>query len=1173
MQLKSIKLAGFKSFADPIVIPIPGRRIGIVGPNGCGKSNVIDAIRWVMGESQARQLRGESLQDVIFAGTTRRHSLGRASVELIFEQVEGTLSGHWGTYSELSVKRVIQRDGVSHFYLNQTMVRRRDIQDLFLGTGLGPRAYAVIEQGMIARIVESKPEEMRVFLEEAAGVSRYRERRRETESRLVDSRENLARTQDIQTEIEQQLKKLLIQAEQARRYNDLQEKWRQTQQLIVWFRFQEAQKYHQSVAQNIQQHLVLQEQQQAYLRELEKNKEAVRVRHEQLNQAITEAQKELYQANLLVTRSEHALQQQSQEQSRLDGELQRLISEQKVNKQRQGEHTHLRMRLQAEWQKVREDLIVLNQDLLDSQKYVQESRRELERQRLVLEDGRITLSEQQSVVRVLQGQQQNVQKRIQQLEQRRAQWYQQKQQWRAPDFKKLMICEQNKRNHAVTLLLLTEHLKHSIPRQLALQKMVREFGEKCSKIQQEVMQCQSTIQSLTAIQRKIHQPKVLSHWLTQYFEADQGPLWSRIHVEKGWERAVEAVLGPFMQAYPVANWDLLNHTQNFPQGLFLYLNQTAEVFSSNQEKRLSVDPEYLCSKIHSSELGVIRLIEAYFGKIRIRERCPSAEEMTPQLGSWVTQEGHCGTGYYITIFNSQIEASGALERQRELQELEQQHQYWQVELAQYKRRHQEWVFRLAALDGQINTWKLESTDVQREQHRLELDLMRLHAEQLSIDARLKQIESDGQLISQELKDEQDSLQQVLVELTPLMGLLAESEAQLKHLRQQCEQSEETYLSAQELCNSLEKKCQQYTYQELSLTEKYKQTEKALNLLIQQENSVNELERATREKKQQIVQVDNRAQLEQSLKLQVAQQERLGLVQNQLSEIVTELRLLEESHWRTQQQQPALLKTYQDLLLAEQEWRLMMERCQADLMQDSVNLEHLKTLVVPLMTEESLGEQAEFLKKNIQNIGAVNLAALLELETTQQRKNWLDAQVNDLNEALQTLESVIKKIDQETRDQMRETFERVNQYFSGIFETLFGGGNARLEWSGEDILSSGILVVAQPPGKKNSSLHLLSGGEKTLTALSLVFSFFQLNPAPFCILDEVDAPLDDNNAYRFTEMVKRMSEQTQFLFITHNKIAMEMAEQLIGITMVESGVSRMVSVDVAEAVRLVEPMLE
>lgn len=1172
MQLKSIKLAGFKSFADPIVIPVSGRRVGIVGPNGCGKSNVIDAIRWVMGESQARQLRGESLQDVIFAGTTQRHSLGRASVELIFDQIEDTLSGQWGTFAELSVKRVIHRDGVSHFYLNQTSVRRRDIQDLFLGTGLGPRAYAVIEQGMIARIVESKPEEMRIFLEEAAGVSRYRERRRETESRLVDTKENLSRTQDIQKEIEQQLKKLMIQAEQARRYHALQEKWRQTNQLITWLRFQKAQERYHEITQNIQQHLVLQEQQQAHLRELEKNREVMRVHHEQLNQTVAQAQKELYQANLAVTRSEHALQQQNQEQGRLDEEIQRSVSEQKVVKHRQHEQSKLQMHLQVELQKVRDDLILLKQELQDSRKHIQESRQYSDQQRLVFEDEQMTLSEHQANIRVQQGQQQNFQKRIQQLEQRRVQWNHQMQQWRSPDSGQAVIWEQKRRNYEVTLVLLTEHLKHSSARRLAVEKKIKEFEDRCFRINQKVIQVQSMVDSLTSLQKKNYQPDVLSHWLERFL-GSKGPLWSAITVETGWERAVESALGQFMQAYPVENWDLLNQDQIFPQGLFLYLNYRENGLRVGEEKRPTWGEQYLCSKIQSSELGVIRLIELCLGKFKILEYCPSTQEMVPELGPWVTKEGHCGTGLYIKFFSSQTEISGVLERQRELQDLALQLQYWQNELLKHKSIHQEWASVLVTLADQVTNYKLESTFSERELHRLELALTRFRAEQLSSEERWKQIESEGRAISLELDSEKDLLRQVLLELEPLMSTLALHETQVKQLRQQWEEAEESHREAQELSNVAEKKCQQLVYQELNLVEKVQQTEKIIESLAGQEKRAIESEQIAREKRKQITQEDHQDLLKQSLRLQVAQQEKLNLIQKQLLDIVTELRLLDEAHWRMQQQQPSLLKTHQDLLLAEQEWRLLMERHQSDLIKDSANVEQLKESVTVSVTEESLNEQAESLKKNIQNIGAVNLVALAELETTQQRKNWLDAQVADLNEALQTLESVIQKIDQETREQLQDTFVRVNEYFSGFFCTLFGGGQARLEWSGADILASGISVIAQPPGKKNGSLHLLSGGEKALTALSLVFSFFQLNPAPFCILDEVDAPLDESNVYRFTEVVKKMSGKTQFLFITHNKASMEMAEQLIGITMVESGVSRMVSVDVTEAVRLVEPMLE
>ena len=729
MQLKHIKLSGFKSFVDPTKISFPTNMVGVVGPNGCGKSNVIDAIRWVLGELSAKNLRGESMVDVIFNGSEKRKASGQCSIELLFDNSSAKIGGEYASFNEVSIKRVMTRDAQSDYFINNTKCRRKDVQDIFLGTGLGPSSYAIIEQGMVSKLVSAKPDELRTHIEEAAGVSKYRERRRETESRIKRTKENLSRVKDIRDEISRLIKRLENQAKAAEKYKTLKK-----------------------------------------------------------------------------------------EKSQIEIDIAILFSLEAKNN---------RDDLQKKLDSLNRDLQIKNAESETIQSQIDQYRTENES----------VLSEYENA-----------------------------------------------------------------------QKNFYSIGAEIAKRE--------------------------------------------------------------------ANLQNISKTENETKFKLEKANQNLEEAKASEKNFDELSP---------SEKAMHILDEIIF--ILKKHHFRSLIEKTTQLKQLLAE-----------ILN--------------------------IASAQSKSLTEEYLSRKNDLIEQIDDAEKLKGSIEEE--------MKAFVSQ----------SSDAETILIALRQKQSKFNEDLREL---------------------------------------------------------------------------------ENKKSIVDLDSRA----------------------LAEKVTNIRLD--------------LKTYE----------INLENSNQKIKKAGIKIENIDFKDYEGQSISDLEDKLTDVDSKIIRLGAINLAAPDEIEEESKRKEELDKQYDDLIEALEKLTGAIKKIDNETKTIFKDSFDAVNIKLKEVFPKLFGGGIAELTLTDDDPLHAGVILMARPPGKKNSSISQLSGGEKALTALALVFAIFDLNPAPFCLLDEVDAPLDDLNTLRFINMVEEMSKSVQFIFITHNKVSMERSDFLMGVTMQEAGVSRMVSVDVNQALELAE----
>jgi chromosome segregation protein len=1169
LRLKHIKLAGFKSFAEPIQIPVPGNLVGVVGPNGCGKSNVIDAVRWVLGESQAKHLRGETLQDVIFGGTSERKPQGRASVELVFENNEGRAPGQWAEFAEISVRRVLARDGVSTYSINNTTVRRRDVQDLFMGTGLGPRAYAIIEQGMISRIVESKPEEIRVFLEEAAGISKYKDRRRETELRLNDARANLSRTRDLEGEKDRQTEKLVEQARVAEQYRELDRELNRSRNLLLLARKKEAEAARARAGRDLDQAQVALEAEIARLRELELRLEEARQGRYALSDRVTQCQVAQHDARSQVTQLEAQLKNLREERQRLEERVNQLQALLEKNRQQRQTLEEAREGLQREQTRAAE-LVQVGQLRIEQEREALpgwEARVEQQRQDLDALRGRRAAS--QNAVNLAQSQQASAERLLQQVAERKTRLTSEQSALVLPDPGQMDRAGAQHREIEVaeTVALATQgslkdRLTHCETSTTTLRREVE-------AAQHETSACQARLEALQALQAKLGNNEKTRAQIERLGLGNLPRLWQGLEVENGWEDAVEAVLGLRLNAFEVAAgsaaaWE----SDGFPQGVTLF---SAGTGSNIRPAALNIPgTEPLAQRItlrNSDCAGAIA--DALAGVYTINRNADALKATIPLGVTLVSREGHLYTAHTVSFFSPRDEYHGALARTREIE----QHQEDLVSLAarleDRRRQLAEAEAGLAACRAAQNEINSRIGALQSQRHALEVVRTRWQAEQERVEQRSAQIALElEQLATQEAEEHatiercraaltrgQAELAQLVEEVTRNEAALEEAATQRNARRMALSQAEKAHHDALHL--------------EQGARLKIEAGQQALTALTEQETqTVPELELA-REKLQGSSEETLQPQLQAALD-QLTEAER----------IFTESKVAQENHDATlremESQRTVLEQSLEPLRSRIGDCRVKQETSQNLLAQLDLDLEAAAADLADLeeglqkgIRVSSLNGRITELLSQIEALGPVNHAALHELETTRQELEYLRAQIQDVEQAVATMEEAIAKIDHETRDKLKQTFDLVNSNFSELFTTLFGGGQARIQLTGEEILDAGVQIMAHPPGKKNSSIHLLSGGEKALTAVALVFSMFRLNPAPFCMLDEVDAPLDDSNTERFVNLVKKMSEQTQFLYITHNKIAMEMANQLIGITMAESGVSRMVAVDVDEAVRLTQ----
>ena len=1170
MRLTHIKLAGFKSFVDPVHIPVPGQLVGVVGPNGCGKSNVIDAVRWVLGESSAKQLRGENMQDVIFNGSIERKPVSRASVELIFDNSLGKLSGPWSQYSEISVKRVLERNDVSSYYLNNQHVRKRDVADIFLGTGLGGRGYAIIEQGMISRIIEARPEDLRSFLEEAAGVSKYKERRRETELRLEDTRENLLRVDDIRQELGKQHSHLEMQAEQARQYRELDARLRTAQQTLWLTRKRDAAGQREKIQRDIDENVVAIEARSAEMRSAEAEAEKYRTQHHAASDEMHAAQGLLYESNSEVARLEQQIQHQRDTRHRAE---QRLADVHGQSRELRGglERSESELvRNRFEFQQAGSGSARLMESLTAAREALPAAESEYRRHREQAEQAQSELAQTEQQLEVERTRRAHTDRVLEQLMARSERLDEERGRLELPEPDDLVRLDRELAEIAKTLSERREALQIDESELPELENKLSETEDAAELAQQELHQLDARLTALQHLQDQVSRAGEMQPWLERNGLAANPRLWQGIRIREGWEDALESVLRERLNSIAVDDLASVHSLFEDVPPAKVSFHRLGSAPVAGQEAGSGMDR--LADYVTCTDARLASVLSDWLqGVYVVKDPAAGIEAARglPPGHLLVSAQGHIFSATSAGFYAADSEVHGILSRQREIESLFQE----RTEADRKVRQSLESVDAAQSLVNDVKSrlgrTRGDVAELQDAHHQLKVDHVRLSQQAERITTRGAQIVDEMEEISQEVERETAQMRQAATALESLaskldalrssrgesLELLAASESRLRAARDEVENASRAYQEA-----VFDQKTKGHRIEELESTIRQAHKER-LRLDDTAAGLLTEIEQAGETALQ--------AQLQVQLEAKAERERDLAGKRDAMEAAEASLRNAEQTRMDIEQGLEPLRERTNDLRLKEQEARLSEENFAQQLAEADADEAALESELAKGVRASSLQSEITRLNGQIQALGAVNLAALDELSTARERKAYLDSQAEDLSEAVSTLENAIRRIDRETRERLQETFDQVSSKFAEMFPALFGGGEAKLLLTGDEILDAGVQVIARPPGKRNSSIHLLSGGEKALTALSLVFALFQLNPAPFCLLDEVDAPLDDNNTTRYCELVKKMSESTQFMFITHNKITMEIAEQLVGVTMQEQGVSRVVSVDIEEAIKLRE----
>jgi chromosome segregation protein len=1177
VRLSSIKLSGFKSFAEPTTFHLPGQLVGVVGPNGCGKSNIMDAVRWVLGESRASELRGESMQDVIFNGTNTRKPSSRSSVELVFENNDHRAGGQWSQFPEIAVKRVLTRDGNSSYYINNQSVRRRDVQDVFLGTGLGPRAYAIIGQGTIAKIIESKPEELRLFLEEAAGVSKYKERRRETENRLSDTRENLTRVDDIMRELTANLEKLEKQAEVAQKYNQLQADVTLKQQQLWFLKRAESEAEQAKVKADALQATNALESRIADLRHIESDLETIRQAHYNAGDQVNQSQGLLYEASAEVGRLEAEIRFVVEGRQRVEQRLLTLKEQTAHWATRKGDALLESETLAAQSLEAEEKDALVAAQVEEQSGQLPELEDALRQAQRTANEQRSTVGQVQQQIQVLAADQRNIEDQSRQLNTRHERLTADRNALSAPDEQRLLNM-QTQLATAVEAQTVAEARLHE------LQDSVPQLDD-ARRAQQQFVNAESAkhaglaarMDALKALQDKVKTDGKLKPWLAKHGLDGLAGLWSKIHIEQGWENALEGALRERLGALEVSRLDMVRGFLGTtgadapPAKLAFYSPPQAGLPEAK-----SAMPR-LSDLLRLHDAGQKALLNDWlhgcYTAASFDEALANRGKL--QAGEVIyVQTGHAVTLHSVSFYSPDSEQSGMLARAQEIEGLEKQLRA-QVLISEESRSaliRSEAAYTEAS--NKLSSLRREAAEGQSRTHSLQVETLRMSQIAEQTKTRSDQISADLAEINAQLEDLQE--RRVTAE-----GRFEELDMQLADTQERHAQLDEHVITAERKLNEsreqlrgLERSAQEALFAKRSLQARLAELQRAIETAAQQALSLASEEVIATDELGRLSAVAAQTGLQTALSTKLDREAALSAKRSEYDDLTTKLRATDERRLQLERELEPLRLRLTDFALKEQAARLGLEQYTQLLLDVQADLEAV-ALSIAEGNVRLTGLQSEIdrFNREVAALGAVNLAALDELAAARERKQFLDAQTADLIDAMTTLEDAIKKIDAETRELLSGTFNTVNEHFGKMFPVLFGGGNAKLVITGDEILDSGVQVVAQPPGKKNQTIHLLSGGEKALTAIALVFAIFQLNPAPFCLLDEVDAPLDDANTERYAKLVKAMSAETQFLFISHNKIAMEMAEQLIGVTMQEQGVSRIVAVDMQDVVALAEASYE
>ena len=1166
MRLEKIKLSGFKSFVDPTTVEFPSNLVGVIGPNGCGKSNIIDAIRWVLGESSAKMLRGESMTDVIFNGSTERKPVGVAMVELVFDNSDGKVGGEYAAYAQISIRREVNRESQSNYFLNNVRCGRKDIFNAFYGTGLGARSYSVIEQGMISRFIEAKPEELRIYLEEVAGISKYKARRKETETRINHTRENLARLTDIRDELEKQLSTLSRQAEAAERYKVLKEEERVLKAQLSVLHWRQSDVKFRELDLTLQERANQQEAKKANLQKIETDIEETRQQQLYFTDEFQSAQQKYYAIGSEVTRIEQAINHHKERKQKL------LEDQQQLESDYQGTQDHLAddkdqvAELEQEIQTLTPALESSEQQLMMAEEVLSSAEIDMQQWQQQWDDFNHKASVVVQAVKVEKTKIDHLQSKIHSLRDQLIRYEAQLEQIDLNALSEqiielegkleLTLAEQSQAQ--LDLQLLADNLREK-------QHQEESLKSELDRAYEQQRQFSSRYATLNALQQAAlgQSSKRIQDWLESHNLKNNPRLLQTLDVENGWEKAVETVLGDYIEAICVEDvGDVVQGFAELREGNILLLEKDATLSGA-------IQADTLASKVSSQwpiqkQLLSVKIASDLAQALQIRKSLAEHESIITAEGIWVGKN-------WLRVSRANKTQGNVIERKKEIEKLETD---------------------LALLNATIEELQVTVKTVKADIQGLSIDKNTLQERNMAFSVKVAEYQSVLKADQKKLTEDQRKQQQLSQEIERAATLVETSEQDLSIAQQTYEEAvianQEDESSRVELSSRREVLRQAVISRKQEVTDisrAFHDNQIRLQTCKSQFDTINQNIERLEDRLTDLV--ERRGQLELAISVgedpsrsleeelkdkltgHIDAENKMKQLRLQVEEVTERMARLEQARLTEEAQISASRDAVEQVKLDMQTFKVRSQTIIEQLQEMQFNLETLNQELGNDATVEGWQEQLSKVENRIVRLGAINLAAADEYKTQSERKTYLDAQNEDLTKALDILEDAIRKIDKETKARFQETFDTVNNTFKELFPKVFGGGSAYLELLDDDLLSTGVAVFARPPGKKNSTIHLLSGGEKALTAVALVFAIFKLNPAPFCLLDEVDAPLDDVNLLRYCGLVKEMSKSVQFIFVTHNKIAMEMAEQLMGVTMHEPGVSRIVTVDVQQAVEMAE----
>ncbi len=1166
MRLRKIKLSGFKSFVDPTTLTVPGQVVGIVGPNGCGKSNIIDAVTWVMGESSAKHLRGDSLTDVIFNGSNQRQPVSQASVELIFDNTEKKLTGEYASYSEISVKRQINREAVSTYYLNGTRCRRRDIQGIFLGTGLGPRGYSIIEQGTISRLIEAKPEELRGFVEEAAGISKYRERRRETENRIKHTKENLSRVNDIYEELEKQLSHLQRQARAAERYKELKSEERKYQAELLALNWQELNNKNTEEQKQIVDSENKVEQAIAQLREHEADLEKQRSELSNATEKLSEQQSVFYQVGSNISSIEQTIKHTNE----------RIEASQKDLQAAEQQSTEI----QAQFSQDKQRLTELGQEIISLEPKLNGSRSESDKayEGLSLAENAMqswqtewdsfqqqaidcvqTLEASKSRKEYLETSKEEQIYRLQSLQE----------EYDGIEPAKLEESLVEKKQAIETAVEELENIQEQLnAEQKNLEQLLEQqqsFSREQNEKREQKQKVAARLETLKALQESAlgDDDKTVADWLEKAGLNNNSRLAQQLKIDSDWSVAFEIVLAQHLQAVCIDN---LNSTSiqlnDFASGKVELIENYSTYNSSSTNGWHSLADKVIAPEAAKNLVANIWIANDLTTALTLRDQLEPGHSIVTKDGLWIGQN-------WVRVVREGDTDSSIITREQNINELNTELSGLEQQLHSIDASLEDAKENISEKNTLINSIK---SKLQEQQTTVSENKGQLAA----AESQLEQLTQRAEKLKEQIEELERNHERDADELIRIAAQLVESEelninidsqkSELESLRDKHRQSldsaREIWQKTHEESHLIALQLEAITSQKASLEQAIKRNEMQIEHVTRRKQ---ELDQLIQESSAPLAELQT--QLETKLAEKVTAEKDLTEARTEMQNIEASIRETDEQRVKSEQAVAERRDELEKIRIKTHETKVRLQGIEEQFESSETTLENILETLTEEASQQEWEKHLESLARKIQRLGAINLAAIDELAQLSERREYLDKQRADLNEALETLETAIRKIDQETKERFKQTFDHLNSSLKELFPQVFGGGSAYLELTSQDLLETGITIMARPPGKRNTTIHLLSGGEKALTAVALVFSIFKLNPSPFCILDEVDAPLDDANAARFSELVKSMSDDVQFIVITHNKITMEIAQQLLGVTMHEPGVSRLVTVDVDAAVEM------